>query len=337
MSAEDLSRRTAQIEQMFVRRGLPFLLEHPGRSTRAEMGKLAKRLLLVFCFLFIVLLVTFDAGSDDPSAGLTKLGQISYRQFYLASLYSAVAYVAGFVLLFTGWAFIPVLRSWARVGNSLALMLSFVTLYFLTGDAWRVLGRMDWWRLITFACVCATGVLALLYRHAGRAVRDTDHESRSDPAKFETAVARMFPGISAGPPDRQDLPQGGKAGLNLRSIVTLLFARRILVSGLLVFLALLFLGMVMIDQHAALSLMSAQSPAAAGWTATLGVGGHGFSVSEALVKVALSLGGLAAAYFVVITMTAEPGQARTTDETAFIQNVSALWSCYERRPTQPAN
>lgn len=326
VSAEDLSQSTPQIEQMLVRRGLPFLLEHPVRSIITDITRLVKIILIVSGILFFV----FISAYSDPSF----LGSAFDPSSFALGTTALVA-----LLFFEWWALGPTLRSWVRMGNTLPLMFTFLTLYFFTADAWHVFGGMDWWRLIAFVCVCIAVVFPLLYRHAGHTISDTDRDSRDDPAKFEMAALRMLPDVSSPLPNRLDLPRSGQAGRNLRSVVTILFARRILMGGLLVSFVLFALGMILIDHRETLSLLGAQSPTAAGWSRTPGFPGHGFFVSEALAKVALSLGGLAAAYFVLIVITTEPGLADATYETTFVQDISALWSLYKGLVTSaaPAN
>jgi hypothetical protein len=334
VSAEESSWNILEIEQKLVRLGLPFLLEHPGRSMLIYLKKMGKRLRLLFLALLIVFYVGLSAADDlsagngtispNRSGGVNPFGSGKY---WVHAFWIAMVLVAIYAMWRIGRAIMPTLRLWARVGSTLALLFGFVTFYFFTGDAWRFFGGMEWWRLVAFTCFFAAIALLFLYSHAGRAVQDAENESRDDPAKFMLAANQIFPDTSAGPPERQDLPSDGLAGFNLRAVVTLLLARRILVSGFIVLLVLLFFGMVMIDQHATQSLM--HPPSAVGWSRTLSAGGRGFFFSEALVKVALSVGGLATAYFVVITLTDDARKAPHAEETAFIQDVSVLWSSYK--------
>lgn len=298
--AKESASNILEIEQILVRLGLPFLLEHPGRSMGIYLKKLGKKLIRKLLWLIgAVLLVFLGALAEaedvvDPRT-ISASHPFAWGKYYADAFRFSLMIVAIYLLWRIGRAIMPTVRSWARVGSTLALMFSFVTFYFFTGDAWRFFGGMAWWRLIALACFLTAIALPSLYSHANRA--------------FQAAK-------------RQDLPSGGLAGFNLRAVVTLLLARRILVSGFIVLLVLFFFGMVMIDQHASQSLMH---PATAGWSKTMGA----FFLSEALVKVALSVAGLTAAYFVVVTLTDDALKAPNAEETMFIDRVSVLWYCYK--------
>ena len=306
------------------------MLRHPVGSTIHEVKRLAKAFAQILVFFFILLLVTFGVVAETfnqvgiffrneikkPSQVLTIVGYPTLGLFGLAVF-------VGIML-----AVVTVLRSWSRLGNSLALMMSVVALAFLTADAWRVAAHIEWWRLITFVCLSSIVVLPLLYRHAVHAVRGIDQERLKDPAAFTREESDQVVTKIASSLPLADISPHGMALFNLRATVTLLYARRILISGLIVSFALVLIGVLVINQTALLSLLNVKHLAEAGWSRSFLVGGHAFFLSEALLKVGLSLSGLAVVYFVVVTMSAGRDETFTTAEAAFIRKALALWSCY---------
>ena len=312
-------------EQILIHKGLPFLLQHHVRPVLRE----AWRLVLIFIgipllFGLIMLQVTpFDIINRH-------VYHVSSQQYFVYVIYGALIAVALTALGLIVPHVMSALRSWSRVDATLALMLGVVTLSFFLADTWRVMGEIAWWRLITAACLGSAVSLIILFRHAIRAVRQIDLERLNDPGRFAEAVKHWLVAYMVGAGTRPaTFPLLGRARLNLYVIVALLFARRVLVCAFAVFLGLFVVGVVVIDRQVTMHLLNDEPLAKAGWSASFAAIGRQFFISEPLLKVALSLGALAAVYFVVVTMTTNPDQAYSVDEISFLREVLALWSCYE--------
>lgn len=89
--------------------------------------------------------------------------------------------------------------------------------------------------------------------------------------------------------------------------------------------------------------MDSPSPAVIGFTATFGFRHYQFFLSESLLKVSLSLGTIAAAYFVFANPdpALDPDGDKDTLVTTFIRKTIALWACYQHltgaaQPARPA-
>jgi len=105
--------------------------------------------------------------------------------------------------------------------------------------------------------------------------------------------------------------------------------------------------MILVSKQDTLSLMNIpsprvnnHSPSVIGFTDTLGIRNYQFFLSESLLKVSLSLGTIAAAYFMFANPDPAPDPYRDKDThvTTFIRKTIALWACYQHlaRTAQPA-
>jgi hypothetical protein len=324
---------TRPVERILVRRGLPFLLQHPVRSIRNEIIELFLKILFLvtlIILIFVVMFLTTIFDSDKIFYIIQTHDMTWWQFFFYAFLGSWVLAVIPIFLIAVWHAFAFALKLWSRVGISFALMISVVALIFFLSDTWRILGEIAWWRMIICLCIGSVAILSLLYRSASHIFRDTDKERRKDPVKFAKDVEHWLvtymvrTGLS---PSTSRLP--GLASFNLRLVLTLLFILRILVAAFIIFLAFFAVGAVMIDRHSTLSLLNVNYFANLGWSADIVVEGHHFFISEVLLKVALWLASIAAVYFVVVTMTTNQDQAYGSDEVTFLREVLALWSFYK--------
>jgi hypothetical protein len=334
VSLEDVShKKINKLKGMLVRRALPLLVEHPIRATVRAMISSVIAFLLTVVGIAVAVIVVFAVWLNSATTYVSGNNSALLNKIVLWSAYTALAIVGIVVLAFIAATVVSAVRAWYRVGNSLAVMLGFVALFFFSSDAWRIVGDIRWWRLIALICLCSIISFPVLYRKAIPAVQAVDKERLDNPDQFVKAVQEDFATdivkeiVDTCPP--RHAAQLSRAALfNLRAVVAVLALGRILVSGLLLSFALFVISLIVINQGTTQSLMNGKSLAVAGWSKTLQLGGYQFFVSEALIKVALSVGGLAVAYFVVVVNTQPSQDQAAAEDAVFLRKVLTLWSCY---------
>jgi hypothetical protein len=316
----------------FVRHGLAFMLDHPIRAIRAELGKL-----LAFTVVLAIVAVLIFAKGVEQTAGLVgqkdKLtGHVnSWHNVLADSGYGTLIVLAVALAWFLVQGAGPALLEWSRVGASISLMLGFVALLFLSGDTWRLAGELPWWRLAVLAAVFLLATLIVMYGHATRAIDAV----LARPLKTKAvagSIRKLDPlvrEILTTEPDWRQPALCGRALRNLRLVTAILFARRIVIGGVAVTAALFTLGLILVGEAGTAGLLNSHASAMTGATGSFGLGHYRFFWSEALAKVCLTLGALAAAYFVLANPTPDRQQDQDTQVPAFIRKWVALWACYQ--------
>jgi hypothetical protein len=334
ISAAEYETSRQWIRVAFARRGLAFMLDHPGTAIRDETGKLAVALIGWTILAVIGSVIFFLSNIWNTAWMVGKTDKITHHvntwhEILIGSGFFALLTVAVIALILI----VPVVREtvleWSRVGNSMAVMLGFVALSFFSADSWHVAGAIPWWRLVTLTVVFSLLAFLVLYRQAGKAIDDVLK------APISTTGTAKDPGLKKMLADgvvlaaHPHIPQ--RALVNLRFISAILFARRIFISGTIVSAALFALGIIVIDQQDTFNLMNSHSATVIGFTGTFGIGSYKFFLSESLLKVSLLLGLIAAAYFVF----ANPDQEQSQDLQVpkFIRKIIVLWACYQSAAT----
>jgi hypothetical protein len=108
------------------------------------------------------------------------------------------------------------------------------------------------------------------------------------------------------------------------------------IGGVAVAAALFALGLILVGEAGTASLLNGHASALTGATGSFGLGHYRFFWSEALAKVCLTLGALAAAYFLLANPTPDRKQDQDTLVPAFIRKWAALWACYQSLAGQRA-
>ena len=147
--------------------------------------------------------------------------------------------------------------------------------------------------------VFALVYIFVLYRQAKRVVNDVLKQSiKTDdvPKKDKDKHKQIGPTLVKIDGMRPEIPK--RALFNLHAVAVILLARRIIISAIIVSGVLFMFGIILIGKQDTLSLVDGSSPAVIGFTATFGFRNYQFFLSESLLKVSLSLGTIAAAYFV---------------------------------------
>jgi hypothetical protein len=344
VSVKELSskKNLDKFEGMLVRRALPLLTERPIRATvRAVIISLMTLVLTAIGIGLAIILVSFILFSDAPSP-ISGANSAFIDTLALWAFYAALAIVGGAVVFFIVATVAAAVRAWYHVGNSLALMLAFVALFFFSSDAWRIVGNISWWRLIALMFLCCIVSFPVLFRNATPIVKMVDDERTSNPDEFvrsvisSISVADFVKKMATGPHRAAVLDRA--ALFNLRAVLGIFALGRIVISGLLLSLSVFVVSLIVITQQTTEFLMNSHAISAAGWSKTLQVGNFQFFVSEALVKVALSVGGLAVGYLMIV-QNAQPDPdhalAEKKDET-FLRKALVLWSCYRTFDEAPS-
>ena len=322
------------IRGSFARQGLAFMLDHPAVAIRNEIYKIISVLfgtLFVLVIIFLFLFQAVGSAVADLFAFHMNKFHISIIEYaFFICLCVALSLVVAYALAVIVPAVRPTLREWSRVDNRMALMLSFVALFFLSEDSWRLTGSIPWWRLRTFVVVFALVYICVLYRQAKRVIDgvleqpiEIDDVPNSIREKYPLIKQTLINIDSKRPPKR--------ALVNLRMVAVALLARRIIISAIIVSAILFAFGIILLSRQDTLGLMDSPSPAVIGYTATFGFRNYQFFLSESLLKVSLSLGTIAAAYFVFANPdpALDPDRDRDTLVTTFIRKTIALWACYQ--------
>jgi hypothetical protein len=341
------------LRSSFVLRGLFFMTDDPVAATRAAAARTIKRtggpileVIIGAISGFVVAVVVglvalFVARSFWPSKFSVSTWHYALNALPYALLGAAVATL---LFLIVRVVYSTVL-AWAKVGNSMAVMLGFVVLAFFTADSWRAAGAIDWWRLITLIVVISLVGFAVLYRKSFRAVSDLLKgpistkgvaESDKDPQLVKDMVVKAGPEL----PKPEKIPR--RAQVNLQFNAAILLALRILSSGIIVAAALFLLGMIIISHKSTLDLMSLKkdSNIVPGFHNTFAMGKYQYFWSESLLKVSLLLGAIAAAYFVFANPAPDKSENKDKSEDRvvleFIRKMIILWA-FEHCLTESAH
>jgi hypothetical protein len=328
----------------FAIRGLPFMLDRPAAAIKRLAAGLLRGLLFVVAAPAVLFGIIFVAAVWDAAPVVGRTDKITHRVNTWPRViadsrdvaFIVVALVVLVVLFFIVQSARRTVLEWSRVGNSMAVMLGFVALSFFTADFWRVAGAIPWWRLNTLIVVFSLLAYLVLYRQASRAVRDELKQPVSTEKVADAVRDPLVKKMVAETPELADAPRIPRHALvNLRLIAAVLLARRILISGIVVSVALFLLGLIVLGQQDVLTLMNAKSVTALGFAHTFGIGHYQFFLSESLLKVSLLLGVIAAGYFVFANP--DPGQSHDLQVPQFIRRMIVLWVCYQDLRQAPAD
>lgn len=332
----DVAKSVKWIRASFVRHGLTFMLRDPIRALMAELGKLLAFLLAVVVLLAIVGALIFAKVLENTAGTVGQKDKLTghvntWHDVLVVSGYGALIFLAVAVAWFLVQGAGPTLLEWSRVGASVSLMLGFVALLFLSGDTWRLAGELPWWRLAVLALVFLIAALIVLYRHAAHAIDVVLARPLKNKAMAES-IRNLNPDVGkilASQPDGGRPGPRGHALRNLRLVTAILLARRIVIGGIAVAAALFTLGLILVGENGTIGLLGDHASAMTGATGSFGVGHYQFFWSEALAKVCLMLGALAAAYFVLANPTPDRRQDEDMQVTTFIRKWVVLWVCYQ--------
>jgi hypothetical protein len=328
----DVAAAVKWIKVRFVRHGLAFMVDHPIRAIRAELRKL----LAVIVGLALAAVLFFAKGVEQTGGLVGQKDKLTghvttWHDVLAVSGYGTLIVLAAALAWFLVQGAGPTLLEWTRVGASISLMLGFVALLFLSGDTWRLAGELPWWRLAALAVVFLAAALIVLYGHAARAI-DAVLARPLETKAVAGSIRKLDPlvreTLSAEPDWRRPAPCG-HALRNLRLVTAMLLARRVVIGGIAVAAALFILGLILVGEAGTAGLLNGHAPAMTGATGSFGLGHYRFFWSEALAKVCLTLGALAAAYFLLANPTPDRTQDQDTLVMAFIRKWVVLWACYQ--------
>jgi hypothetical protein len=305
------------VESFFRGNGLPHLTAdgRPGVSVaRWRAGFLV-------CWSALFGLVS-RLGLSWWEIGLTALGML-----VLGLAVSYVLFDLGALALFVhqGSPVLHGLRDSAMIAiRALPPLLAVLLFLSLATETWRAFGRLEGWRygsvLIAFGILSAAILVGGLARERRALFAPAPGEDLARAARATPAAGLVDAGVVPEAP-----PLGSLARVNVTVALLVSLGVRVLAVGLVVCGAFLLFGMLIVDR----ALTTEWVGVAPHVLISVSIGGREVIISEALVRVATTLGAFASLYFAGVAL----GDARNReefldDELDRLGGVMAAWAYY---------
>ena len=194
----------------------------------------------------------------------------------------------------------------------------------LATETWRAFGRLEGWRygsvLIGFGILSLVILVAGLRRERGALYAPATGPDLARAARTTPAGALVDAGVVPDVP-----PLERRARVNVAAALLVSLAVRVLVVGLTVCGGFLVFGMLIVDRALTTEWVG-QAPHV---LLSLRLGGREVIVSEALVRVATTLGAFASLYFAAVALGDEKNREEfLDDEIDRVRTVMAAWAYY---------
>ncbi len=208
--------------------------------------------------------------------------------------------------------------------RALPPLLAVLLFLSLASETWRAFGRLEGWRfgavLIVFGALCGVILVAGLRRERHALYAPEPGADMECAARATPAVALVEAGVAAHLPPLERL-----ARVNVAVALLVALGIRVLAVGVAVCAAFIVFGVLIVDRALTAEWVG-QAPHV---LLSLRLGGREVILSEALVRVASTLGAFASLYFVAVAL----GDARNReqfldDELDRLGSVMAAWSYY---------
>jgi hypothetical protein len=312
---------------LLARRELRRARVGPGRprmSTRRLLLRAAELVIWLIAIGYMLwdLLVATRGDAGSLVLLLILLAGFSYR-FAMQRMISRNIVTLSWA---TARALLNATKASPALSTNVRLMLSIVLFLFITGDAWRLFGRMEKWRfwmlVVLLAIVVAAGLARQLPRPMSE-VSDWTMDFLSTHASMTPAKAIVDAGVNPLLVIDRITPW---TKLNLIAPIWLARGVKVLGSAAALTVILLGIGLVMIGRDQTQDLVGNQLPHIVPFT----LGGIEVDLSEALTKVAIMLSLSAAAYFVVVGLSNPETKSRflQDDQTDRLSQVLAAWAYF---------
>lgn len=314
------------VERYFRDSGLPHLTAR-GRGHEATVRWRQLAITVVWALLGIAL---SQAGLDWWAFLLViaALGVLALAANYLL-------FELGLFALFVhqGRPVLAGLRATTSVAiRALPPLLAVLLFLSLSTETWEAFGRLEGWRygsvLVGFGILALVILIAGLRRERDALLAPVPGPDLERAARATPARALVEAGIAPAAP-----PLEGVARVNVAAALLVSLGVRVLVVGLAVCGAFLVFGMLIVDRALTTEWVG-QAPHV---LVSLRLGGREVIVTEALVRVATTLGAFASLYFAAVAL----GEARNReefldDELHRVGRVMAAWSYYRGALTPPS-
>ncbi len=321
---------------MLMSRELRFTRTGRGVTHRTPLGYVLRTLELLL-WLAVASLFAYNAISivpgDPGSVAITAIlvaalvYRFPIRRFTGRNIVTFS--VATFRAVFDGASQAP------HLATTVPWMVGIVVFLFISGDAWRLFGRMEAWRFWWLVGLSALFVVVILWRQLPRPFAEVGEWNPKDSASHavNTPAAAL---VRAGVEPQLKFPSlGRQTRLSLVAPIWLGRSVRVLASATALAVILLVIGFLVIGRN------QTQDLAGTNLVNVVPFAWHGMELdlSDALVKVAILLSLIGAAYFVAVTLS-DPvvrKQFITSQETQRMFQVLAAWAYFsgalaERKP-----
>lgn len=216
--------------------------------------------------------------------------------------------------------------------RALPPLLAVLLFLSLASETWRAFGRLEGWRyawvLIGFGVLAAV-ILLVGLRGERRALESPAAESLEDDARATPALALVEAGVR---PETHEL--GSRVRTNVAVALLVSLGVRVFVVGLAVCAAFLLFGMLIVDRALAAEWVGADPHV----LVSLRLGGREVVFTEALVRVATTMGAFAALYFAAVALGDDRNRREfVDDELERLRRVMAAWAYYRGALTMPSD
>jgi hypothetical protein len=316
----------AEVEAFFRRSGLPHLTAD-GRRPRTARRRRATIVVGAWLALGAALIMADLPWWVAALVGIT-----------IPALAAGVSYLLldlGVLALFVhqGRPALDGLRATTSVAiRALPPLLAVLLFLSLASETWRAFGRLEGWRygsvLIGFGILSAVILSAGLRRERHALLAPAPGAELESAARATPAAALVEAGVV---PEAPPLDRLARINVSVALLVSL--GIRVLAVGAVVCLAFIVFGMLIVDR-ALTAEWAGQAPHV---LLSVRLGGREVILSEALVRVATTLGAFASLYFAGVAM----GDTRNReqfldDELERLAQVMAAWSYYRGALTSPS-
>jgi hypothetical protein len=324
------------IAGMLMSRELRFARTGRGATHRTPLGYVLRTLEFLL-WLSVASLFAYDAISvipGDPGAvAITAIlvAALAYR--FPIRRFTGRNIVTLSVATFR--AVIDGLSEAPRLATTVPWMVGIVVFLFISGDAWRLFGRMEVWRFWWLVGLSALFVVVILWRQLPRPFAEVgDWKAKESAGHVANTPAKALAAAGVDPQlDFRNL--GRQTRLSLVAPIWLARSVRVLASATALAVILLVIGFLVIGRN------QTQDLAGTNLINVVPVAWHGMELdlSDALVKVAILLSLIGAVYFVAVTLS-DPvvrKQFIYSQETQRMFQVLAAWAYFsgalkERKP-----
>jgi hypothetical protein len=265
----------------------------------------------------------YIAGGDPvDTAFVVLIAIVVLYRFFSRRL--ADANVSGLVLS-TLKAVLRGILATPRVATTIPAMLAVVIFLFITGDAWKLFGRLERWRFLTVVAAMTVLILVILYFRLPKELRQIAVPTTTDRLAELAQATAARPFLDGGiAPCPEGCAITRRIRFGLVAPVWFSLIARVFVSSLGLGLALMSSGVLAVSERQTNEFV-AQA------VSVHHIPRSAFVVSDALIQVVVVLSMLAALYYVAVSL----GDAKTKQDfledepVERVSRVIAAWAYYQ--------
>lgn len=295
------------------------------RRTRLGTARLAGEITLWLAMVGLGLFEAYGHGPSDP-------GSVALSAFLVAAIVYRFAlrrFTGRNLVTFTLAslrALVEGARGAPRLATTVPLMLGVVVFLFITGDTWKLFGRMEFWRFWWLVGGLTLIVLVSLWQRLPRPLQDLEHWDHNTfmSNALNTPAAPLVRANVNPKLTLQNLRS--QTRLSLVAPIWLVRAVRVLASAIALAVILLVIGVLAIGRSETEDMLGTKFIQAVPFT----LAGNELVLSDALVKVAILLSLLGAGYFAAVSLS-DPAirtQFLRNEDAQRVAEVLAAWAYF---------